>query len=240
MTEHISDEMLTAFLDGELSTLESQKVQKAIATDPALSERLASLDIVTPDLTAAFDGILASAPAMPDLPPMEEERSRGVFGLAAAAIAGVAIGFGATFGFSQPQDPDWKEAIANYQTLYVPETLATAQNDTAQSERLAGFAARLDLDLAQAQTADGFDFRRVQMLGYEGSPLVQMAYVSETGEPFAFCITAVDEADYAPQTDMISGLAAAHWVKDGYGFLVIGGDDLSTVADFADGVHQQI
>ncbi|MEL6570606.1 MAG: hypothetical protein AAFQ64_03040 [Pseudomonadota bacterium] len=233
MTEHVSDETLTAFLDGELSADESAAVESALTAQPALAQRLAQLDVVKDDIAMAFDEILPSAPTMPDLPSASPRaKSASPFmGLAAAAAVGAIIGFGATFGTSAPSAPDWKEAIANYQVLYVPETLATATGQD-QAERLETFSERLGLPLKEATIVDGLTFRRVQMLGFEAAPLVQMAYVSPDGAPFAFCITEVGEADYAPKTENLSGLAAAHWVEDGIGYLIIGGDDL----DFVNGL----
>ncbi|MEO1314751.1 MAG: hypothetical protein AAFV27_12880, partial [Pseudomonadota bacterium] len=64
-----------------------------------------------------------------------------------------------------------------------------------------------------------------QLLGHEGAPLLQMAYLSEADEPFAFCVTSVDSADHAPRTELREGLATTYWVKDGVGFLVVGGAD---------------
>lgn len=234
MTEHVSDETLTAFLDGELSAEESADLEVALAAQPALAQRLAQLDVVKDDIATAFDQILPSAPAMPErLAASPSAKSAPPFVALAAALAlGAIIGFGATFGTSSPSSPDWKVAIANYQVLYVPETLTSATGQD-QVERLETFSGRIGVPLAEATNIDGLSFRRVQMLGFESAPLVQMAYVAPDGAPIAFCITEVDEADYAPKAENLSGLAAAHWVQDGIGYLIIGGDDLNFVDGLA-------
>ncbi len=62
-----SDERLSAFLDGALDDAEMDEVRAALASDPALAERLAEL--------ASVDDALSSLPA-PDVPPDLHARLR--------------------------------------------------------------------------------------------------------------------------------------------------------------------
>ena len=94
--------------------------------------------------------------------------------------------------------------------------------------------------MTQARFVDCLDIRSAQMLGLEGKPLVQMAYLSDDKTPFAICITEVGSADYEPKSEPIEGLAAAHWVKDGFGYLVIGGKDSEFVKKIAENIHTKI
>ena len=58
--------------------------------------------------------------------------------------------------------------------------------------------------------------------------------------PFALCVTDVDGPDSPPEAVMLSGLAGAFWVRDGKGFLIIGGDDLATVETLADDLQARL
>ena len=60
-----------------------------------------------------------------------------------------------------------------------------------------------------------------------------LAYLAEGGVPFALCIIRNNAEPYAPEVEVIAGLATAHWAADGFGFLIIGGDDLPFVGDLA-------
>ncbi|MEX0281133.1 MAG: hypothetical protein AB3N13_08080, partial [Arenibacterium sp.] len=76
--------------------------------------------------------------------------------------------------------------------------------------------------------------------GLGDQPLIQLAYAGQNDLPFALCITRVDEATYAPTAEKLAGLAAVHWVEDGYGYLIIGGDDLGFVQEIAQNLQGRI
>ena len=87
----------------------------------------------------------------------------------------------------------------------------------------------LGVDLRPAKDIEGLMFRRAQMLAIEGKPLVQMAYLDDQGRPFAFCAVLLGDGDEAILSEMNHGLAAASWVEDGVGYVLIGGDDVPGV-----------
>lgn len=240
MTLDVTDETLTAYLDGELSEPERAEVEEALATDPTLSERLHDLEIPLQEMRGAFDQLLSNAPELPEVAP-PARRGFSAVALIAAVFVGAAVS--GVFGVMQQSDPlsDWKMAVANYQVLYVPETIAvSAPSAEATVERLEQLSEVLGRDLTAAQSAEGLEFRRGQILGLDNTPLIQLAYAGDNDRPFALCITRVDEGAYAPTSEKLAGLAAAHWVEDGYGYLIIGGDDLGFVQGIAQSLHGQI
>ncbi|MEM1049078.1 MAG: hypothetical protein AAGL24_23195 [Pseudomonadota bacterium] len=231
MNETISNEDLTAYLDGELAEDHRRRIEEAVAADADLSARLEALDVPIDAANPVFDALLDTAPECPSVHPAPRSVPRISRMLAAVLVVlGVGIGVLASPLLNRDTQTDWKMAVANYQLLYVPETLAGGPPDP---ERAAAHLARLsdDLgrDLSGAFSVAELDFRRAQMLGLEAEPLIQIAYLSEDNVPFAICITPVDDPSYAPTAEKLAGLAAAHWVDDGFGFLVIGGDDLGLV-----------
>jgi len=237
----ITDEMLTAYLDGELSGDELRKVEEAIETDARLPARIEALDVPRDEIKAAFDDMLLTSPAVPEIPSAAAPtRHMAPLAMAASLVLGVAIGAW-WFGSQSTGADDWKVAVAQYQVLYVPETLiADAPSQSAIEENLQVLSANLGRDLSNAQDANGLEFRRAQMLGLNGSPLVQMAYVSSDGVPFAICVTEVGGGDQSVQTDVLEGLASAYWTDGGYGFLVIGGNDIDFVNSVASDLIGQI
>ena len=235
MTEVLSDEVLTAYLDGALPEAERRQVEAALADDALAQNRLKALELPQAEIKAAFDDLLAAAPDAPNLPPVEQtRRHRAAWGLAAALVLGAMLGASWPL-FSRPApSSDWKMDVAQYQALYVPQTLAQpAASHQANSTKLADLSQALGHDLAQALTAKGLDFRRAQMLGRNGQPLVQIAYVAPDGTPIALCVTPVDEADYDLRSESLVGLAASHWAQGGFGFVVIGGTDQGFVTKIA-------
>ena len=239
MSGPISDETLTAYLDGELDAATRKSVEEALQRDANLAIRLGELDVPVDGIVSAFDTVLSDAPEFPNPQP---ERTQKIWfrtaGLAAALAAGLAIGL--MWSFSSDR-LDWKVAVANYQVLYVPATLGFPPPDPEQAERtIADLSEALGRDLSPAREPSGLSFRRAQMLGLDGAPLVQMAYVSASSIPFAICVTPVNEGDYAPRTETLSGLSASHWVENGVGFLVIGGQDLEFVEEVARDLYSRI
>lgn len=242
MSVRVSDETLTAYLDGELSAEEQRQVEAALENDPALVDRLEALAIPVDKVRDAFDTLLPQAPPY-RVPKPEASRPAWMPRAAAAGLVAAGILLGALWSPWQHQslNSDWKMAVANYQVLYVPATLpgATPAPDKATAQ-LASLSDKLGRDLTEAASVDGLDYRRAQMLGLGGNPLVQIAYLSGDNDPVAICITRVDDPSYGPKAEMLAGLASAHWVEDGYGYLVIGGEDLGAVKGIAEGLRGRI
>ena len=94
-----SDEQLTAYLDGEAGDDLCAQIDVALEEDATLGDRLAGLDIPMDQLGSAFDGLLAEAPAMPDLPPLAAapvpaNLNRGIGWLGGMSVFGTGIAAG--------------------------------------------------------------------------------------------------------------------------------------------------
>ncbi|ASP35703.1 anti-sigma factor [Labrenzia sp. VG12] len=242
MSFRVSDETLTAYLDGELAEDEQRRIEAALESDPALVERLEMLSVPVDAVREAFDTLLDQAPAY-EAPKDEKRISGWAPRTAAAGLVAAGLLLGALWSpWQRPlPDTDWKMAVANYQVLYVPATLPgkTPEQEKAV-EQLTALSADLGRNLSAAASVDGLNYRRAQMLGLDGNPLVQIAYLSGENDPVAICITRVDASAYGPKAEMLAGLASAHWIEDGYGFLVIGGEDLGAVKGIAEQLQGRI
>jgi len=225
-----TDEELTAYLDGEADTGLRSRVELALTSDAALAQRLQALDLPMAALRNAFSSEALGAPHMPaELIPARSE-SRAQLRLAAGLALAFGLGVLSTYMLQpgpQPQTaPGWKAVVASYQALYVTGTVVNAaQPPEAAAEVLAGFGSGHGIDLSPAQSVPGLEFKRVQLLGFKGKPLLQMAYLGPDGVPVAFCITRSSGEDKPMQSEVLGGMATASWVRDGVGYLVIGGQD---------------
>ncbi|MCF6304752.1 MAG: hypothetical protein L3J33_05220 [Rhodobacteraceae bacterium] len=224
-----SDEDLTAFLDGELPAETAGAITAALAKDPALANRLATLEIDLSGLKSAFDSLPTPPVTLPATKP------RWIMpALAASIMLALGIGIGARL---QAPQTGWEMEVAHYQALYVLETLSVIEPDAERlTQEVAKTSALLGLDM-NLEVLDGFDgltLRRAQVLGFEGQVLIQIAYTMEDGTPVAFCILKRQNLDEEGiETTEMLGMAAASWQNSTHSFLAIGGKDQKLMADFA-------
>ncbi len=241
----ISDERLTAYLDDALGAEARANVEAALAADHALAERLEALIVPLDGMRAIMAPEVLRAPRMPEdlvtelaplplqapgAPPARHSRLWVPTLLAASFAAGVVATYVLTPAAPAPSAPKWVEAVASYQALYVTETLAASQQDPAKTAAvLAKAADDFGVSLAPALVLEGLEFKRAQMLGWNGKPLLQMAYLAADGTPMALCLTRVGAEDRGPKTTVSHDLAGVSWVQDGVGYYLIGGSDAAQV-----------
>lgn len=227
----ITNSDLVAYLDGVCDPRMAHRIEAALLDDKDLAARLAALDVPLLDMKIEFDGMLRNTPHMPPLamPPAESGPSRKLWAL----VAMICLVVGGVAGFStrEEKDEDWRDLVAAYQALYVPDTLKIEVFDKeAANAKLTNLGETIGLDLLPAQTIDTLMFRRGQMLGFEGHPIVQAAFLSPDGAPVALCVTRLDnEGSATIASRVMRGMAAASWSENGYGFLLIGGTDRALI-----------
>jgi hypothetical protein len=181
------------------------------------------------------------SPAAPSLP-----RRRAAWQVGGAMAASFALGWALPWrwagpGSTQPSAPAWAQAIASYHALYVR---ATVGQQFDKPEQLAGLLDGLTEEHRQRLAVPdlssiGWTFRRVQRLGYEGRPLLQMVYLSADGLPIALCAlpAAPAEGGQAPlQVDRLHGQTVAHWVDRGLAFVLVADLHPEVLAEVARGL----
>jgi anti-sigma factor RsiW len=247
MTEassQITDEVLTAYLDGVLDGPVSMQIDAALARDDALAKRLEQLDFPLDDLRDVMEPAVLGAPTSPYAQSQKEPRAprKSVVrpflrkiavptALAACFLAGLVVSpLLAPKGPIGDEPPKWVQAVASYQALYVTETLDHVTQDTAVTVGiLADAEINFNVALAPAVELEDLNFKRAQMLGWNGKPLLQLAYLDSDGTPMALCLTPVGADDSEPKTSTSHNLAGVSWVKDGIGYYLVGGQDLGRV-----------
>lgn len=227
MTERsgFSDQDLSAYLDDEAAADVSDAIREALPGDPVLRARLDRLRAGQDDFVAAMAVALTAAPKMPELPEPVAQRTVGAwpFGLAGVA-AGAVLALGVGWSIWHTPDPGWRDVVANYQSLYVTETLAPVDlTPEAQQADLQRLSAGLGLDLTALPEVSGLAFKRAQQLGFNGQPLAQLTFLTADGGPVALCILRTGADTSAGITaEVLSGLDTYSWTEDGYGVLLVG------------------
>jgi anti-sigma factor RsiW len=240
MTTHptFTNEDLTAYLDGEADAAVARAIDQAKATSPELRSRLAALHIDPAGVRTAFDAALPLAPALPtvvgDAATARGPTSRPWRALAATALISLAAGWGASHLYTRAKIETWQHYAATYHAMYVRDTLANVQ-PTQQTtlDELARVSDALGFTLKQTALVQSghLAFKRAQVLGFDGRPVVQIAFVSNTGVPVALCITRRDDSRTdVSRTSSMLGMSAATWSKGQYQYLLIGGTDATLIA----------
>jgi len=230
-----TDEQLTAYLDGELEHIPSAEIERELLGNPKLEERLKRLEFDMDSAAIGFEAMLKAAPKMPDISSHVNVKaandntwlSRNMIAISTVAV--MLLGSVVGYGVGVNKQDGWREYVAAYQYLYITSTLShIEQSDQASITELerVGDAIGKGFELAYLQNFDGMDYKRSQILGFEGKPLAQLTFLSKMGEPIALCIIRKPESAEADvEITKLEGLASAHWSKGGYEYLLIGGND---------------
>ena len=179
-------------------------------------------------------------------------RTWGSFGglraLAAAIvllILGGAIGFGLSRGLAPTEvaeAPSWRAVVADYVSLYTPDTFALAPADPeAYAPRLKIVGDGLGLDLAPETVAlAGLDLKGAILFHYDGKPLGQVSYLSTEYGPVAFCIIKNGRDDAPLAFEERRGMNVAFWNDGGRGYLIIGAMPRDALAPLAETLASRV
>ncbi len=251
--DRLTDEELVAYLDGELTPDARRRIAQRIAADHDLQRRLILLSGGNRPFRDAFEPLLEQAPQarleamlanLPAARTAEAENTRPTgrwrFGTraAAASLFLFLVGFGA--GWLAPalrqfvrdqivtetasDEDDWRQAVAEYLSLYTSETLAAIPDDAAMREQeIAAVGAKMGIGLTPQRVAlPGLTFKRAQLLEYDRKPLGQIAYLDPDSGPLALCITMNDDPNTGLQIEQRQGFNVVYWSRGRHSFMVIG------------------
>lgn len=258
-----SDEDLTAFIDGELTAEEAARIEALVNEDERVAERLEFLARANLPFKQAFAPLLSEAPrekleamlaAIPaaqqsvksDPAPAFATRRRFLGALAASVIAGIAIDravIGVSRSFAtKDENSEWRAAVAEYISLFTPETLAgPVPPRDAQAAQLARLDEKLGLSLSpEAVSLPGVDFKRAQLLQYEGKPLAQITYLDPESGPMALCIVMSSTGRKAPDLESRKGMNVVYWSSETHAFMLIGHAAVDRMTAIADGVRGRV
>jgi anti-sigma factor RsiW len=243
MSDHdaFTDEDLTAYLDGEAEPGRRHMIEKALAKDKALQARLGRLSIPVIELKAAFDKLTLAAPEYPPAlePVVPQRRSFAELmrPIAATALLFFSTGWFAAGIYDRDKTNGWQQSAAAYHALYVNSTLAdvnlspaAAADELARVSKVLGKPVALD---ALVSSKD-LDYKRAQVLGFEGRPLIQLAFLSKSGVPVALCIIRNDKSgDSKTKSGLMRGMTTASWSKGAFDYFLVGGNDAAMIGEAA-------
>jgi anti-sigma factor RsiW len=240
---NIDESTLRAYVDGELNAQQRDRVESALAHDPALREQAAALRASQLPYRSAYDAV--NLPAMPasleqrvtsliSVASARESRSitrRQWFAGGAAIAASFALGLGvskwipSTSAVQVAQATPWVDAIATYQALYVRATVDQAADSSTRAQQvLREFGSGIAGGRGSVSVPDlndaGLAFKRIQRLGYGDAPLLQMVYMPTEGKPMALCVLPLNKGSAPIRMQHIEGLAVASWQKDGLAYVL--------------------
>ncbi|PRD58911.1 Fis family transcriptional regulator [Phyllobacterium myrsinacearum] len=255
-----SDEMLVAYLDGELDADTRRRVEGLIGSDEAVADRLHFLAASNLPFKNAFDPLLDKAPAEklqsmlagisppePVRPPVNGWNRRGFL---AAAIGFIAVGvavdrtfLGLQSGLHGDQDgSDWRAVVAQYMSLYTRDTLGTGPVDAAlQSAQLRDVGSQLGLALTPDRVQlPGASLKRAQMLAYDGRALGQITYLDAAQAPLALCIVQSSKGAKAADAERRHGMNVVYWSSDTHAFMLIGHESPDAIKAMSDRIRQSL
>ncbi|MBB4192017.1 anti-sigma factor RsiW [Rhizobium aethiopicum] len=251
-----SDEDLTAFIDGELTSEERARIEAIVKKDESVAERLDFLARASLPFEQAFAPLLSEAPreklqAMLAAIPVHENakpasapavtRRRFLGALAASLVAGIAIDR-SVIGIGKDENSEWRAVVADYISLYTAETLAGPVPDRQeQTAQLASLDEKLGLSLSpEAVSLPGVDFKRALLLQYEGKALAQIAYLDPETGPMALCIVKSNAGPKAPDLENRKGMNVVFWSNATHAFMLIGYATADRMTAIADGVRGKV
>ena len=239
-----SDEQLVAYLDDKLDTEQRSRIDAAIAEDSLLNLRLQWLARSSLPFKDAYDQAGRQAPvdrlqSMLDSLPSPERPAMDRRWFLAAAAALVVSGVVADrlfIGWQRGQQQnDWRALMADYMALYVPQTLDHLPGDeAAQRAQLRTLDARLGLNLTPAKlTLPPAQFKRAQILEYDGVPIAQMTWLDPAHGPLALCVTRTSSGSRTFAHERRRGLNVVYWADMEHAWMLIGHNPAAELEDMA-------
>lgn len=254
----LSDEKLSAYLDGELTEAEAREIEALVEADPAVQnalERLMEADQAAKDV---FDEMLAepvplnlasairNAPKQTTTAPEPVAAPRGLPGWLAIAASVGFLAVGGLGGYSlgtgsQPQvvaTAGWLTEIAAYHGVYETQQrhlVEVAADETPHIETWLGNTTGVPFSVPDL-AGNGLDFQGARLLVAGGLPVAQLIYTDADGAVFALCLKqAKAPEDKAFTAETVDGFSMVSWRSGGADYVVVGPDgaDLSEMAEVA-------
>jgi anti-sigma factor RsiW len=229
-----NDEILVAFVDGELDAAAFREVAAIVASDPAVADEVRKLRqsatlvrsvMNQPEYQQLSTCVLSTVAR-------RTMTRRRALSEAAAGVAflvgGFAAGFAANKLTAQPQQfvRRLQGEIADYHAMY-------AREDEHQTEvgadRVAHIqewlGSRLNRNLRVPDlTSRRLSFRGARLLAVDGRPVVELLYQQpeRPHEPMGLCISYSGGGQSDPVASVTNGLNQVMWQRHGYVYVLVG------------------
>ncbi len=224
------DDMLSAYVDGELDASAIAEVEQILAHDPAACRTVENHRETSALLRAAFAEPLfhEGTERLIRIPAASRRPSPRMISWAiAASVLACVIGFGGGVLWSG-RDSNLRMALLDEATEYHQvlsrETTHLVEVPASQSDEIRRWLGhrierRIDIpDLTQA----GLDFVGARLQVIDGKPVANLYYNRDRGPPIAICLTQFEGAAEPVQIDRRNGLRVASWFDGHFAYLIVG------------------
>jgi anti-sigma factor RsiW len=230
----LTDELLVAYVDGELSAETRASVRERVAHDPVAQGKIKDMEDTAALLRAAFgDGIAGEDGPRDNVIPLKPSARHRTFrnhplitGFAAAAAIVLVVG---TALFMHPFQSDERAGfmadVAAYHEVYARETEHLAEVPASRKDHIEEWlGSRLARKLSIPDlSSEGWAFEGGRLLAEDGQPIAQLLYTAPGRQPIALCITHSDQPESKPtEYDPGKGIRVAAWDTNGYLYIVVG------------------
>jgi anti-sigma factor RsiW len=223
------DDMLSAYVDGELDAAAIAEVEQLLAQDPQARRTVETHRETSALLRAAFAEPLFNpgAERLLHTPPPRRTTPRSIATAIAASVLACIIGFGGGLLWSgHDGNPRMAllDEVTEYHQVFSRETTHLVEVPASQPDEIRRWLGhrierRLDIpDLTQAGLA--FSGARLQVV--DGKPVATLYYTRDRGAPIALCLTQFEGAVEPLQVERRNGMRIASWFDGHFAYLLVG------------------
>jgi len=231
------DDLLSAYLDGELPDPQVRALERRLADEPALQRRLDALRAADAQVAQVM-GRMMSEPVPLSLvravSPPRPARGPVVRAALAGALAGALAAALATVALVPPSATipaaarSWTDEIVAYHRIYAREGRHLVEVGADEADHIrAWLGDRIGraFDIPDL-TAYGLTFRGARLLVAAGEPVAQLVYTLDDGSVFALCLTPrAGQPDVAPGLSRLDEFDAVIWRTSGTAVILLGPAD---------------
>ncbi len=242
MTE-LSDELLMAYIDGQLDKPQATVVNQILRRDETLAARVNRLQDSQAKFLDLFGALVrdgaAPVPRQGARAARSHQGTGDASGVATAGVAALLLILGASLGFTiayytgisrNPAVEDvtmamrpanWSEDIAELHAYFTPEALTTGRDSQSNADVVRFQLAKLSSQVVSLPdfSQSGLRFVRAQTLSYRGNRLMQLVYTGKSDPLVAVYITPGD-ADSPITPGRFGDVKTVSWSQNGLRFLI--------------------
>jgi anti-sigma factor RsiW len=263
MTE-LSDDLLVAYVDGQLANKQAAAVEKVLDQDDVLAQRVAAFKDAHARLEAAFDAVLAGEELGTMQPAARGPRSllpQRLAANAALGLIGLMIALALAFaGYGWPVATPRVAEVPEADFEIVGSIPSTWQENAARAQSLLGRAtlevgleSQTNADFAAVQlgqaigpgfvlpdlSAQGYQFKRAELLRAGAAPLALLLYLGESGPPLSLYAKRGD-GETAPLFKQYGLVGSVAWTEGGMSYFLAGEGREETLMPLAEAVRRAV
>jgi anti-sigma factor RsiW len=239
----LSDELLMAYIDGQLDKQNEKVVRDILERDDRHGLRARRLQDSQAKFLDVFGALVRDGAAPPSTRPAARSargpRDAEASGMATAGVAALLLIIGASLGFTvayytgigqggigeeismSMRPANWTEDIAELHAYFTPEALTTGRDSQSNPDVVRFQLAKLSSQVVSLPdfSQSGLRFVRAQTLNYRGNRLMQLVYTGKSDPLVALYITAGDD-DHPVSPGRFGDVQTMSWSHNGLRFLI--------------------